>query len=65
MYTLFNRELNKFLKHPKDGVWATDSFEDAQKILEAAKQYCAAVGIPEVADQLTIMEIGVNELHAT
>lgn len=57
MYTLFNKELQRFLKHPSDGVWASESIEEAQDLLEAAKQYCRAIGVPEIADQLTVVEI--------
>lgn len=63
MYTLFNKELNRFLKHPKDGVWATESFEDAEKLLESAKEYVRAVGMPEIADYITILEINVEQLQ--
>lgn len=63
MYTLFNKELNRFLKHPKDGVWATESFEDAEKLLEAAKEYVRAVGMPEIADYITILEVNVEQLQ--
>jgi len=60
MYTLFNRELNRYLTHPKDGIWASDDLEEAQELLEAAKQYVVAIGVPELADQLTIMEISME-----
>jgi hypothetical protein len=63
VYTLFNKELNRFLKHPKDGVWATESFEDAEKLLEAAKEYVRAVGMPEIADYITILEVNVEQLQ--
>lgn len=60
MFTLYNRELKRFLKHPKDGIWATESFEDAEKILAAAKEYVVAIGVPEIADHLSIMEVGMD-----
>jgi hypothetical protein len=63
MYTLFNKELNRFLKHPVDGVWATENIEEAQELLEAAKQYVTAVGIPELVDKLTIMEISADGIN--
>lgn len=63
MYTLFNKELNRFLKHPKDGVWATDNFEEAERLLESAKEYVRAVGMPEMADYITILEISTEQLN--
>lgn len=63
MYTLFNKELNRFLKHPKDGVWATDNFEAAEKLLEAAKEYVRAIGMPEIVDYITIMEINTEQIN--
>jgi hypothetical protein len=60
MYALYNRELKRFLKHPKDGIWASESFDDAEKVLNSAKQYVAAIGVPEIADHLTIMEVGID-----
>jgi hypothetical protein len=61
MYTLYNKELQRFLKHPKDGIWATNDLQEAEELLIAAKEYVAAVGIPEVAECLTIMEISTEE----
>ena len=62
MYTLYNRELNRFLKHPKDGIWASENLEEAQKLLEAAQEYVKSVGVPEIADKLTIMEISMGQI---
>jgi hypothetical protein len=62
MYTLYNRELNRFLKHPKDGIWASDNLEEAQMLLQAAQDYVKAIGVPEIASKLTIMEIGMDQI---
>lgn len=56
-YVLYNKELQRYLKHPKDGVWASQSLEEAQDLLDAAKAYVKAVGVPELADNLTILEV--------
>lgn len=57
MYILFNKELERVLKHPKDGVWTSESYEEAQELLVAAKEYAKAIGVPEVGENLIIMEI--------
>ncbi len=62
MYTLYNKELNRFLKHPRDGIWASEDLEEAQKLLDSARQYVVAIGVPELADRLTIMEISLDQL---
>lgn len=64
MYTLYNTELKRFLKHPKDGVWASDSREEADALLESAKEYVRAIGVPEIATKLTILEISENHFDA-
>jgi hypothetical protein len=63
MYTLFNRELQRFLKHPTDGIWASDDYKEAQELLEAAKQYVKAIGVPEIADHLIVMEINADTVN--
>jgi len=62
MYTLYNKEINRFLRHPKDGVWASEDLEDAQVLLESAQEYVKAIGVPELADKLTIMEINMSQI---
>ena len=62
MYTLYNRELNRFLKHPKDGVWASEDLQEAEKLLQCAREYVKAIGVPEIADKLTIMEVSFNQI---
>jgi hypothetical protein len=63
MYTLYNKMLGRFLKHPKDGVWASDSEEEAQELLTSAKEYVKAVGIPEMAEELTVVEISMEKFE--
>lgn len=63
MYTLFNKELNRFLKHPKDGIWATDNLDEAQELLKSAQNYVKAIGIPEIAEKLVVMEISEKTLE--
>ncbi len=65
MYTLYNRELNRFLKHPKDGIWASENLEEAQELLKAAQDYVKAIGVPEISDKLGIMEINMNQMAET
>lgn len=62
MYTLYNKELNRFLKHPKDGIWASDNLEEAQILLKSAQDYVKAIGIPELADKITIIEINMEQM---
>jgi hypothetical protein len=63
MFVLYNKELNRFLKHPKDGIWASDNKEEAQKLLEVAQQYVRAIGVPELADSLIILEISMENME--
>lgn len=62
MYTLYNKELNRFLKHPKDGIWASDSLEEAQELLKSAQEYVKAIGVPELVDKLTIIEVNMEQM---
>ena len=62
MFTLFNKELKRFLKHPKDGLWASENNEEAQELLKFAKEYVVAIGYPEISDQLTIVEISSDKV---
>lgn len=62
MYTLYNKELNRFLKHPKDGIWASDNLEEAQILLKSAQDYVKAIGVPELADKITIIEINMEQM---
>lgn len=63
MYTLFNKELNRFLKHPKDGIWASEILEEAQELLKCARDYVVSLGKPELADKITIMEIKIDQMN--
>ena len=40
MYTLFNKQINKCLIHPRRGLWCVEDLEEAKKML-AACQACA------------------------
>jgi hypothetical protein len=62
MYTLYNKELNRFLKHPKDGIWASEDYEEAQTLLESAREYVKSVGVPEIADKLVVVEITIDQI---
>lgn len=62
MYVLYNKELNRFLKHPKDGIWASDNFQEAQDLLKSAQEYVKAVGVPELVDKLTVVEISMEQV---
>lgn len=61
MFALYNKELKRFLKHPKDGIWASDNIEEAQILLKSAQDYVKSVGVPEIVDYLTIIEISLEE----
>jgi len=62
MFVLYNKELKRFLKHPKDGIWASEDIEEAQNMLQSAQEYVKVIGFPEIADYLTVMEISTDNI---
>jgi hypothetical protein len=57
-YTLLNKSNDKYLKHPKVGLWYTDNIEEAESMLVAAKDYLKAMKLDTLMEQITIEEVG-------
>lgn len=56
-YTLFNIKDNKQLKHPKKGVWRTDSRQEAEESLLDLYDYLFAVGMGHLKENFAVVEI--------
>lgn len=60
-YSLFNHTNNRYLKHPKIGLWHTDNLEEAQDMLKDAHGYLDAVGLSHMKKDVVIQEIPEEE----
>jgi len=56
-YALFNTSNDKYLSHPKIGLWNTNDIKEAEEMLTAAKEYVSAIGLSHLADLLIIREL--------
>ena len=65
MFVLFNKNLNRYFKHPKIGIWWSHDHEEANKLLEVMKQLIVDSGLPELAAGLVVHEIAddIRELN--
>lgn len=63
MYTLFNEREKRYLKHPRVGLWFTPDKHEAENMLSAAKQYVKAIGMPDLANHFSIVEISEDSLE--
>jgi hypothetical protein len=62
-YTLYNKELDKRLTHPRIGLWYTFDLKEAEDMLKACNEYLDASGLGSMKDNFTIIEVedGNNE----
>jgi len=61
MYTLYNKELERKLTHPRVGLWHTPSLEEAQDTLKACHEYLDAIGAKDQKDNFVIIDAETNE----
>lgn len=61
-YTLFNASTNTKLKHPRVGLWFTNSLPEAREMLEACYKYLDAVNIPSMKEHIVIQDADTEEI---
>ena len=61
MYTLYNKQRDKKLTHPKIGLWYTPDLPEAQEMFTACLEHLDAVGLSEVKKHIVIIEAETGE----
>lgn len=56
-YTLYNQRENRFLKHPRFGVWETSNKEEAERMLELCKNYLISLKAHDLVGEVQIVEV--------
>jgi len=59
-YTLFNKETNKDLIHPKVGLWFTNNLKEAEEMLAACYEYLDSINLSQIKESIVIKEIKDN-----
>jgi hypothetical protein len=57
MFVLYNKNLNRYFKHPRIGVWWSHDLEEAEQLLQVAKEVVKDMGLSELADALVVQEV--------
>ena len=58
MFVLFNKNLNRYFKHPKaGGIWYTNDLVEANVFIENIKKFSIEVGYPELTDGFVVQEV--------
>lgn len=60
-YTLYNKQNDRRLIHPKVGLWFTYDYEEAKDMLKACQEYLKADGLQDFNDDFVIIDIESNE----
>ena len=61
-YVLYNAIMEKYLRHPRIGLWYTDKKEEAEDMLIAAKQCVTAEGLDFLNKGITILEMSEESI---
>lgn len=56
-YTLFNKETNKNLIHPKVGLWFTNNLKEAEEMLASCYEYLDSINLSEIKEKISIIEV--------
>jgi hypothetical protein len=60
-YTLYNKELNKKLMHPKIGLWYTFNLDEAKAALKDCHEYLDYSGLGVLKDNFVIIDVETSE----
>lgn len=60
MYALYNKRTNRYLTHPKIGLWFTNDLSEAEDMLYEFRRYLETEDMAKVAD-LEIRLVSANE----
>jgi hypothetical protein len=66
-YSLYNKRLDRKLKHPKIGIWYSNDLKEAEEMLEACNGYLDSSGLADfkkdfvIIDEITGKEIATSE----
>lgn len=60
-YKLHNRSIGVDLKHPKFGLWDTNSLSEAQEMKDACIEYLRAIGLDDLIESIIIKNVETNE----
>jgi len=65
-YSLYNKRLDRKLKHPKIGIWYSNDFDEAKKMLEACMEYLEASGLSDFKEDFVILDESTgNEINTS
>ena len=60
-YGLYNKANEKYLTHPKVGIWFTNDFKEAESMLSACKEYLESSGLGKLSSDFIIIDLESNE----
>lgn len=60
-FTLYNKRLNRQLRHPQIGLWYTTDFNEACDMLKACKEYVCTLGQPGYDSDFVIVDAETDE----
>jgi hypothetical protein len=55
-YSLYNKRLDRKLKHPKIGIWYSNDLKEAEEMLKACKGYLDSSGLSDFKDNFVIID---------
>lgn len=60
-YTIYNKDRNVDLIHPKVGLWNTDSLEEARSCRDACRNYLVALGLAQLCESIVVRDVETKE----
>jgi len=58
-YTLYNKQLDQFLVHPKIGLWFTSDLNEAFELLSSCQEYVSGLGVD--IDNFIVVDVDTKE----